>query len=119
MSDLAIPATAAALDDRADVGGGFCPLCKACADHGIGYACITQPDPIDTVLLDLPSNALEGLLARIAAHPARPLNAQHVRRGVDRTWCVCGCTRAKETGTGDPTYCVEPIPPGTPTKSGA
>ena len=97
MSDFAVPATTAALDDRAGVGGGFCPLCKACADHGISHACITQPGPINTVLLDLPSDALEGLLARLAAHPARPLNAHRERRGVDRTWCVCGCTRTKET----------------------
>ncbi|MEU4825105.1 hypothetical protein AB0H37_24805 [Actinomadura sp. NPDC023710] len=69
MSGLAIPATAAALDDRADVGGGFCPLCKASADHSIGHARITQPGPIDTVLIDLPSGALEGLLARLAELP--------------------------------------------------
>ncbi|WP_141576157.1 hypothetical protein [Actinomadura sp. WMMA1423] len=100
MPDHTIPATAAALDDRASVGGGFCPLCKACADHGIAHACITQPGPIDTVLLDLPTDALEGLLARLAAHPARPLNEHGERRGVDRTWCCCGCTTPKKDDHG-------------------
>jgi hypothetical protein len=101
MPDLTIPATAAALDDRADVGGGFCPLCKVCADHGIPHACITQPGPIDAVLIDLPQAALEPMLAlldqSLTAHPARPLNEQGERRGVDKTWCCCGCTTRKDT----------------------
>lgn len=96
MSDLTIPATAVALDQRADVGGGFCPLCKACADHGIGHACITQPGPIDAALIDLPHDAATWVLAGLAAHPARPLDQHGERRGVDRTWCVCGCTTPRK-----------------------
>ncbi|MFE9099874.1 hypothetical protein [Actinomadura geliboluensis] len=96
MMPAAIPASPAPLDHRADVGGGLCVLCKVCADHGIAHACITRPGPIDTVLLDLPSVTPAGpVLARLAAHPARPLNALGERRGVDKTWCVCGCRSPK------------------------
>ncbi|NEA21592.1 hypothetical protein [Actinomadura bangladeshensis] len=104
MPDLAIPASPAPLDDRADVGGGLCILCKLCADHGIPHACITEPGPVDSVLIDLPQVALNPALTllhrKLAVHPARPLNEQGERRGVDRTWCVCGCTTPKAADHG-------------------
>ncbi|MCP9947227.1 hypothetical protein [Actinomadura madurae] len=96
MPDFTIPASPALLDDRSNVGGGFCPLCKAGADHGTGHACITQPGPIDAALIALPDDAATWVLARLAAHPARPLNEMGERRGVDTTWCVCGCTTDKK-----------------------
>lgn len=98
MNTFTIPASPKALDDRADTGGGLCALCQVCADHGIGHACITQPGPSDTVLIELPRNEIRPLLLQLAAHPARPLNGDGERRGVDRTWCFCGCTTdMKET----------------------
>ncbi|TDD37847.1 hypothetical protein E1287_07255 [Actinomadura sp. KC06] len=97
MSDLTIPPSAAALDDRADVGGGLCPLCKVCADHQISHTCIVQPGPLsDEIFSHVPHSEFQPLHARLAAHPARPLDENGERRGVDRTWCVCGCTTARK-----------------------
>lgn len=100
MPDLTIPASPAPLDARAGFGGGICILCKVCADHGLGHVCITEPGPIDSVFIDLPQVALEPVRAlldqSLAGHPARPLSALGERRGVDKTWCCCGCTTRKD-----------------------
>ena len=75
-------------------GGGICPVCRACADHGLAHACITRPGSIEPALTDLPRHAVDPLLRALAAHPAAPVDGTYERRGVDRTWCVCGCTTA-------------------------
>lgn len=96
MPDLTIPPSPAPLDARAGFGGGICLLCRLCADHGLGHACITEAGPIDAVLIELPRREDAGpVLARLAVHPARPLSELGERRGVDRTWCCCGCTTSK------------------------
>ncbi|MFV2172304.1 DNA polymerase beta superfamily protein [Actinomadura sp. LOL_016] len=46
---------------RQHSGGGICPVCRACADHGLGHYCITQPGSINPVLTDLPQHAVEPL----------------------------------------------------------
>jgi len=77
------------LHDRRQASGSICSLCRLCARLGIAHCCITEPGPIDVVVVQAPREEWEAVLASLRSHPARPFDGAGERRGVHESWCFC------------------------------
>lgn len=82
-------ATEPADNDQRHTSGSICILCRLCARLGIAHVCITEPGPIDSLLIEASQEDVAEALGTLLAHPARPLNEVGERRGVPASWCFC------------------------------
>lgn len=92
-------------DTRTRCGGGLCPTCRFCADHGVTpHLCITRGDTVDgTCLLWIigggyPAADVGRLATELRAHPAQPMlmaatgAGLGMLRAVHGSWCACQCS---------------------------